>query len=307
MHSYHPFRGPSRKPRWDFVLFLAVMGALAQLWPVAPALAQNALVSHAEQPPRLIRKTTVYQAPAGVRLQAGDIVESNAGTVQIEWSNGARFALGPASSVLVNDAGAAPAASLLRGWGKFASGAPPGGRLALDAGLLSLPAAGASGILRLAPEGTELFVESGAVAVTDNGPGGPGGARAVAVGREQYAARLSTRPLAVAPRAPRLFVQQLPRAFLDPLVGVAARARAAEPRAQREIAALDIAAWRDAGQPMRRRLAAQFAARLEDAVFRNEVEDLLADQPEWRDALRRQRAVGIRANNRANTPQNHLF
>lgn len=300
MHSFHPLRGPSRRPRWDLALLVSVLGALAQLFVAAPALAQNALVSHAEQPPRLIRKTTVYQAPAGVRLQAGDIVESNAGTVQIEWSNGARFALGPASSVLVLDAGAAPAASLLRGWGKFATGAPAGGRLALEAGLLSLPAAGASGILRLAPEGTELFVESGAVAVNDNGPGG---ARAVAVGREQYAARLSTRPLALAPRAPRLFVQQLPRAFLDPLVQVAARTRAAEPKAQREIAAADVAAWRDAGPPLRRRLAAQFAARLEDAVFRNEVEDLLADQPEWRDALRRQRAIKIRAN----TPLNHLF
>ncbi|MDY0974783.1 hypothetical protein SOM61_07395 [Massilia sp. CFBP9012] len=300
MHPFPPFRGLSRRPRWDLVLFVSMLGALAQLYPAAPALAQNALVSHAEQPPRLIRKTTVYQAPAGVRLQAGDIVESTAGTVQIEWSNGARFALGPASSVLVLDAGAAPAASLLRGWGKFAGGAPPGGRLALDAGLLSLPATGASGIMRLVSEGTELFVESGAVAVNDNGPGG---ARAVAVGREQYAARLSTRPLAVAPRAPRLFVQQLPRAFLDPLVGVAARARAAEPKAQREIAAFDIAAWRDANPPLRRRLVAQFAARLEDAVFRNEVEDLLADQPEWRDALRRQRAVKTRAN----TPLNHLF
>jgi len=307
MPLFHPLRGPSRRPRWDLALFVSVLGALAQLLPAAPALAQNAVVSHAEQPPRLIRKTTVYQAPPGVRLQAGDIVESNAGTVQIEWSNGARFALGPASSVLVNDTGAAPAASLLRGWGKFATGAPAGGRLALEAGLISLPAAGASGILRLAPEGAELFVESGAVVVTDNGPGGPTNSRAVTVGREQYAARLSTRPLAVASRAPRLFVQQLPRAFLDPLIGVAARARAAEPRPQREIAAFDVAAWRDAAPALRRRLAAQFAARLEDAVFRNEVEDLLADQPEWRDALRRQRSASIRATNRANTPRNHLF
>ena len=307
MPLFHPLRGPSRRPRWDLALFVSVLGALAQLLPAAPALAQNAVVSHAEQPPRLIRKTTVYQAPPGVRLQAGDIVESNAGTVQIEWSNGARFALGPASSVLVNDAGAAPAASLLRGWGKFATGAPAGGRLALEAGLISLPAAGASGILRLAPEGAELFVESGAVVVTDNGPGGPTNSRAVTVGREQYAARLSTRPLAVAPRAPRLFVRQLPRAFLDPLIGIAARARAAEPRPQREIAAFDVAAWRDAAPALRRRLAAQFAARLEDAVFRNEVEDLLADQPEWREALRRQRSASIRATNRANTPRNHLF
>lgn len=294
MLSFHPLRRLSRWLRWDFAALVFLLGALA------PALAQTALVSHAEQPSRLIRKTTVYQAPAGVRLQAGDIVESNAGLVQIEWANGARFALGPASSVLVNDAGAAPSASLLRGWGKFATGAPRAGRLALDAGPVSLAAAGASGILHLAPDQAELFVESGAVAVDDNGPGG---ARAIAVGREQYAARPATRPLAVAPRAPRLFVQQLPRAFLDPLIGVAARARASAPAPQREIAAADIAAWREAAPALRRRLVTQFSARLEDAGFRNDIEDMLGEHPEWRDALRRQRAT----TSRANRPLNHLF
>src|SRR5690606_22493964 len=118
IHSFHPLRSLLRRPRWHVAALVCILGALAlALAPAAPALAQTALISHAEQPSRLIRKTTVHQAPAGVRLQAGDIVESHAGLVQIEWANGARFALGPASSVLVNDAGAAPSASLLRGWG----------------------------------------------------------------------------------------------------------------------------------------------------------------------------------------------
>src|SRR5690606_10892474 len=156
IHSFHPLRSLLRRPRWHVAALVCILGALA-LAPAVPALAQTALISHAEQPSRLIRKTTVYQAPAGVRLQAGDIVESHAGLVQIEWANGARFALGPASSVLVNDAGAAPSASLLRGWGKFATGAPGAARLALDAGPVSLAAVGANGILHLAPDQTELF------------------------------------------------------------------------------------------------------------------------------------------------------
>lgn len=299
MHLLDPFCRLSGRQRWEFALRQLALAATALLLAAAPSLAQNAVISHAEQPSRLIRKTTVHVAPAGVRLLAGDIVESGARPVQIEWANGVRLALGPASSVQVNDAGGAPSASLLRGWGKFAT-APAGKQLALDAGLLSLRAAAASGILRLAPDRAELFVEGGAVPVSDTGPGG---ARSVTVGREQYAARPRSRPLEVAPRAPLLFVEQLPRAFLDPLVAVAARAPASAPAPQRLVASADIAAWGDAGPVVRKRLAAQFSVRLLDATFRNQAEDVLATFPEWREALRRQRAAHIRATR----PLNHLF
>lgn len=299
MPLVHPLcRLPGRQ-RWEFALLRFALTAAALLAPAAPSLAQNAVISHAEQPSRLIRKTTVHLAPAGVRLLPGDIVESGAKPVQIEWPNGVRLALGPASSVQVGDAGGVPSASLLRGWGKFAT-APAGKQLAVDAGLLSLRAAAASGIVHLAPDRAELFVESGSVPVSDTGPGAM---RSVTVGREQYAARPNARPLEVAPRAPRLFVEQLPRAFLDPLVAVAARAPASAPTPQRQVASADIAAWGDAGPAVRKRLAGQFAPRLLDATFRNQAEDLLAAFPEWREALRRQRATQIRATR----PLNHLF
>lgn len=136
MHLLDPFCRLSGRQRWDFALLQLGLAAAALLLAAAPSLAQNAVISHAEQPSRLIRKTTVHLAPAGVRLLAGDIVESGARPVQIEWANGVRLALGPASSVQVNDAGGAPSASLLRGWGKFAT-APAGKQLALDAGLLA--------------------------------------------------------------------------------------------------------------------------------------------------------------------------
>jgi len=304
MHLAYPFGRPACRQRWDIVASLAARAALASalaLLGASPSLAQQALISHAEQPSRLIRKSTVYVAPAGVRLQAGDIVEADSRPLQIEWPDGTRLALGPASSVLLNAAGAMPSASLLRGWGKFTSSAPPGG-LALDAGALSLRAASASAsaIVRLAPDKTELFVEHGVVAATDNGTPG---ARSVSVGRDQYAAGTVLRPIEVAPRAPRLFVGQMPRSFYDPLVKATLRVGAVTPTPQRDIAATDIAAWRDAGSATRARLARQFAGRLADARFRNEAEDVLAPWPEWREALRRQLAV----RNRANRAQNYLF
>lgn len=287
---------PPRRPRWA----VAVPLAAALLTAAAPSFAQNAVISHAEQASRLIRKTTVYHAPAGVRLQPGDIVESGARPVQIEWASGVRLALGPASSVLVGEAGGAPAASLLRGWSKFVTAAPPGARLTFDAGLLSLRASGAGGIVHLAADKTELFVESGVISATDTGPGSM---RTLPVGREQYAARPATRPLELAPRAPRLFVEQMPRAFLDPLVAVAARVPLTAPTPQREIATADIVAWGDAGPAVRKRLASQFSARLADSTFRNEAEDVLDTFPEWRDALRRLRAAKVRTT----VPLNHLF
>ena len=295
-----PFRRLLRRQQWDTATGVFALVAAVLLLPAAPSLAQNALISHAEQPSRLIRKSIVHRAPAGVRLQVGDVVESSSTPVQLEWPNGARLALGPVSSILVGDAGGTPSVSLLRGWAKFATTAPGGGQLALDAGQLDLQAAGASGIVHLAADKTELFVETGLVPATESGKGP---VRVVKVGREHYAVQPAVGNVTVALRAPRLFVESMPRAFLDPLVAVAARTRAAMPTPQRPIAAADVAAWRDAGIPLRTRMAKQFSARLSDPAFRNDMEDMLDDHPEWRDLLRRQRAAA----GRANTPFNHLF
>ena len=286
--------------RWASAPLLSALAAAILLPVAAPAMAWHAVISHADGPAQLIRKAIVHRAPAGVPLQAGDIVESGTSMVQLEWPDGARLALGPASSMLVGAEGDMATVSVLRGWAKFATTAPAGGRLTLEAGPMRLLATGTSGILHLAADKTEFFVETGAVSATDNDlrP-----ARSTTVGREQYAVRAGARQLAVAPRAPRLFVQGMPRAFLDPLVAVAARTLAAVPVPQRPLSAADIGAWRDAGLPLRTRLARQFAARLSDPVFRNQIEDMVDNHPEWRDLLRRQRAP----KGRAYTPHNQLF
>jgi hypothetical protein len=211
-----------------------------------PAQAQRALLSHAETPAKLIRKTTVYDAPAGASLLPGDIIEAGQRGLQIEWANGAVLALGPASSVVLDSAVGTPTVSLLHGWAKLAALKPANSQLSATAGTLSLRADQGSAIIHLAPDKSELFVEQGNLPVTENDRNGIDGAQTV--GREQYAIRRGAQALQVTPRAPKLFVSEMPRAFFDPLVAVGNRIRPAELVQVREANAADDPDWRPPAQ-----------------------------------------------------------
>lgn len=266
-----------------------------------PAFAQLARLTHEDVPAKLIRNTTVYDAPVGTVLTAGDLVSSAAGNVQIEWPAGVLVALGPDSSVLVDNAAGAPALTLLRGWIKVkAGGSGPDGKLSLGAGPLVVGTAG-SGILHLGPDRAELFVEQGTMAVSASEPA----QRAVplVVGREQYAARVAGEDVQTAARAPRPFVGAMPRGFFDPLVGVGARVKPAAPVALREVDPGDVAAWSDVPAPQRAQLAARFAARLGDPAFRAGAAKLLADRPQ----LQKPRPTAPAPPKPQTTFSNHLF
>ena len=212
-----------------------------------PVQAQRALLSHAETPGKLIRKTTVYDAPAGASLLPGDIIESGQRGLQIEWSNGALLALGPASSVQLDSAPGSPTVSLLHGWFKLAAIKPVNSQLSVTAGTLTVRADRGSAILHLSPDKSELFVEQGSLPITETDRGGIDGQQTV--GREQYAIRRGAQALQVMPRAPRLFVSEMPRAFFDPLLAVASRIRPAELVQVREANLNDDPDWRPPAQP----------------------------------------------------------
>lgn len=290
---------PDRNIRAAGLLSLALAALLAT---ALPAQAQRALLSHAEQPAKLIRKTTVYDAPAGASLQPGDIVESGPRGLQIEWPNGAMMALGPSSSVQLDAAAGTPTVSLLRGWIKIAAGKPPSSQLNAAAGPLEVRANNGSGILRLSSDKTELFVEQGTLAATEKDKTGAAGA-ALPVNREQYALRRGALALQVSARPPRLFVSEMPRAFFDPLVAVAKRAKPAEAAPLREVDAKDLAAWNDVPALLNKRLVAQFSARLADPAFAKDAETVLANNPDWRQAVQQNTS----AKKRATTITNYIF
>lgn len=275
------------------------MLAAALLAAALPALAQRALVSHAEQPAKLIRKTTVFNAPAGASLQPGDIVESGVTGLQIEWSNGALMALGPSSSVQLDAIGGTPAVNLLRGWLKIASRGPAPTQLTAMAGLLEVRLGSGSGIVHLAADKTELFVELGTLSALDhNRPGA-----ALPVNREQYAVYSAAPGLQVAPRAPRQFVSDMPRAFFDLLVAVAGRATPANAAPLREVSVQDLTNWRDVPASVNKRLVVQFSPRLSDPTFARDAVTALANDPDWKLALRQ----NIVVKQRAKAVTNHLF
>lgn len=268
-----------------------LLAALLSL--AAPAFAQRATLTHAESPAQLIRKTAVYEAPAGTALHPGDLLGTGARGVQLEWPAGVLVALGPDSLLLVDDAAAFPAVTLVRGWAKVTAG-----RLNVAAGALAVGVAG-SGILHVAGDTAELFVERGSFAASlpdRSAPGAP-----VQVGREQYAAVRGPGGLQAVARPPRSFVDAMPRGFFDPLVAVGARVKPAEPVLLREAGAADVARWNDAAAPVRRQLATRFAPRLADPAFRAAAATALAPQPEWRQALKDASAPRKRANTLPNT------
>jgi hypothetical protein len=297
----HTKQGAALPGSWPARLYRFVLPALLALLACAlPAHAQRALLTHADAPATLIRKTTLFDAPAGTTLNPGDVIGTGTGAAQFELAGGVLVALGPDSRVLLGNAGAAPLLTLLRGWVKVqATGAASG--LSLNAGTLGVVVpGGGSSILHADAGQAEVFAETGtlALAATDKAPPGP----PFTLGYEQYLVYRPSQKLA-AGRAPRAFVTAMPRGFFDRMVAVAARVKPAQPVARREVQATDIALWNDAPAPLRKTLAARFAPRLSDPAFRAEAVALLGAQPEWREALQ----DGVAPRKKTRTVLNYLF
>ena len=282
-------------------LALRLLLLTALLAPMTPALAQRAVLAFAEHPAKLIRKTTVHEAPAGARLQSGDIIESGARGLQLEWPGDALIALGPSSSVQLSDAGGVPTVSLLRGWLKVSASRRAARPLTIQAASLEIQVGseGGSGLLHLSPDQVALFVEHGTLSVNDKEKA----AATTAVTREQYAQRRGGLALRVMPRPPQQFVAAMPRSFFDPLVAVGGRVAPAAIKPLREAGAADLADWTNLAPMVSKKLVSQFSARLADPLFVKEAETILSSNPDWRFAI--EQATSSRR--RLNTISNVLF
>lgn len=208
--------------------------------PTAQAAEGIATISLADQPVRLFRDTSFYLASRGAQLQAGDIVESGAGGLQLEARNAATIALGPASRLCLR----AGEAVLLDGWMKIQ--APASTALKFGAGGLAISAAGGAVILHAAAGRIELFVDTGEPSVAEME--GARTVRTTRLPREQYAVRAPGQPLKLLPRPPREFLAGMPGAFQDKLMPVAVKGPAPAPRLERRAAFADVAPWL-AGEP----------------------------------------------------------
>ena len=255
-----------------------------------------ALVTVKDGDAALVRDAGRYAFIEGVRLAAGDIVESTAGArlVRIEFADGYTLDLGPATKLLLAPHFAGERARtarvyLLAGWAKLSATATPAGTdgaAALVATLVAeVAAAGRGAVVRLEPgppTGVAVFAESGTVALAEHSAkGGPD--KAIALKTGEFYTRAAGAPGAVTQRPTADFLDKVPRPFLDTLPLLAPRfaAREAAPKLTGPAGYTDLAPWLGAEASLRPGFIARWKALAQQPEFRTGLISNMRTHPEW--------------------------
>jgi hypothetical protein len=249
-----------------------------------PIAAQEVTATMLEGSIRLVRGASVWQGAEGMRLRAGDIVESSdPGFLQFEFGGGTIVALGPASRMFLFRAGAGGAELvLLSGWLKGETSAK-GPAFRYDTPLLGATAKDGTFVVHATPGGTDIFVESGSGNVSEMSPEGSWG-HLVAAKAGQFFSRKSGRNLVSSGRPDSLFLEGIPRAFRDTLPSRLARfagKKPVEPRRDHDVSYAEVQPWLTMGRNWRRSFVDRFEPRLKDADFRQAIDEHMSDHPEW--------------------------
>jgi hypothetical protein len=231
---------------------------------------------------RLLRGATWYKLVTGARVEESDILEvADKTQAQIEFKAGSIVNLYGAGTVYLPPppAKAKPGPVTLvvpAGWIKAV--AKPSG-LQLRTPLLEFTGTDAIVVMRVSKAVVDFFVESGdghVVEVASSGADGP----PRDAKRGEYVAKAPSGAITTVERAPRVFVDEMPRAYIDPLPVLAARLKAPPVLVvDREITYAEAEPWlsgRDRALFERR-----FTSRLRDPAFRSAVMPNAARYPTW--------------------------
>jgi hypothetical protein len=244
----------------------------------AGAAPEIGVVTLVEGEARLLRGATWYKVVPGARIQEGDIVEAlDRAQAQLESTAGTTVNLVGAGSVYVMPVKSGPPiVSLPNGWLKVAAKAP-GVRIRTA----PFDVMTTDGIVVMHAQGpvAELFVESGSLKLLELSANGADGAARDAK-RGEYWMKSATAGFTTVPRAPRTFVDAMPRHFADPLPAFAARMKSNPVLVvDHEITYAEAEPWL-AGRD-RATFERRFASRLRDPAFRKAVEPVVARYPSW--------------------------
>jgi hypothetical protein len=262
--------------------FLALL-ALAIVAPQARAQQQPGVVKIADGPAfTIIRGDRMFEAAKGVKLLAGDFIETHPGSfVVADLPANTVVALGPSTRLYLLGADGSTFV-VLRGWLKL-DAHPTGEGVPHRAIAMQLGATVRQGVfvLHASEHQDEVFQESGVMTLL---------VRDDAVTRSnreskitQYFAR-EDRNLTVAPRPTAPFVAEMPVQFRDPLpegtVGGAV-AKATEPKFIRDVSYADVADWLTIPREWRTGFIRRFRGRLKDRAFFSAMDARLSSHPEW--------------------------
>ena len=229
---------------------------------------------------RLLRGATWYKVVVGTRLEDTDIIEApDRSQTQIEFTAGPIVNLVGAGTVYLAPATAKTAPVMLtvpNGWLKMAAKAP-----GLRLRTASFDVVVVDGILVVRANGpaVDFFVESGSgklIELTPKGADGP--VRDLKVG--EYWSRAATGAFTTVPRAPKVFVDAMPKHFVDPLPALTLRLKSKPALvADHEITYAEAEPWL-AGRD-RATFEKRFVSRLRDPAFRNAALPNLVRYPAW--------------------------
>jgi FecR-like protein len=245
------------------------------------------ILTVAEGSVQLVRGSTTYAAAQGVALQNGDMLAPDPkGQAQIEFEDGAILNLSRGTRALLlspQNAGGEPGVALQPGWAKFTRAkAAKGKPFRYITPLARLDSAGATGVLRIGQDSTEVFIESGAARLVElSKAGSPAGGRDVRGG--EFVVRGTGQAMSASPRPSAEFIKAMPGYFRDdlPVFLPRARNRNVEPTREHEATYAEVEPWLKASTPIRKPLLERFHSRAKDPQFRSKLIENLAAHPEW--------------------------
>jgi hypothetical protein len=258
----------------------AMLFCVALVVPVAADAADDAgIVTLADAGSRVLRGATWYRLVPGARLEESDIVEAaERAQFQLELDGGSALnVVGPGTLYVTRaaEAGSPDTLAFSRGWMK-ASVKPPGLRVRTPQA--EVVTTGAVIVMRVTAA-PEIFIESGEARLVELSKSGAERATHEMKRGEHWSPRNDGR-YAMVPRAPKPFVDAMPRHYTDALPALAAKFKsAAELPVDREITYAEAQPWL-AGRE-RAAFERRFAGRLRDPAFRRAVEPHVARYPSW--------------------------
>jgi hypothetical protein len=235
--------------------------------------------------PKVLRGTAWFSLSEGVRIRDGDTLDvPDKGQLQLELSDGGAVSvIGPGAlyaASLAPREGKQPAQAelfLTRGWLKL-DAKPPGTRMRIRTPLSTATASDATAVLHITSDTVEMFVETGAVKLTEASKPDATGVETKGGG---FTSRATGKPAESASRAPLAFVAAMPRDFMDPLPKRASKFASArpDPAPDRDATFAEAQPWLMG--PYRAAFMKRFEPKLGDPAFRTAAEANGKVMPEW--------------------------